>query len=70
MTLKKLIRQKGYTQQSLADLLGVGQSAVSNWCNGYGKMTYSNMVKVSGALGVSVDAIVSALSEEGEQSNE
>jgi hypothetical protein len=33
-------------------------------------MTYSNMVKVSGALGVSVDAIVSALSEEGEQRNE
>lgn len=64
MKLKDLIKQKGFTQQQLGELLGVGQTAVSNWCNGINQASTSNAKKMAKVLGVSVDEILNAMEEE------
>ena len=61
MKLKELIQQKGFTQQQFGELLGVGQTAVSNWCNGTNKASMTNVRKMAQILDVSSDEIMDAL---------
>ena len=63
LTLKELIQKKGLTQQQFGELLGVGQTAVSNWCNGINQASTSNAKKMAKVLGVSVDEILNAMEE-------
>ena len=63
MGLKKLIKEKGYTQQSFGEALGVGQTAVSNWCNGINQASTANVKKMAKVLGVTVDEVMVAMDE-------
>lgn len=64
MGLKKLIKEKGYTQQSFGEALGVGQTAVSNWCNGINQASIANVKKMAKVLDVSVETVMDALEQE------
>lgn len=61
MKLKDLIREKGLTQQQFGEMLGVGQTAVSNWCNGTNQASTKNVRKMASVLGVTVDEIMDAM---------
>ena len=43
-------KEKGYTQQELANRLGVSQVMVSRWENGEENFTIASLVKISAAL--------------------
>ncbi|MBC6308162.1 helix-turn-helix transcriptional regulator [Listeria sp. FSL L7-1582] len=43
-------KEKGYTQQDLAILLGVGTSTVSNWETGYSQPNLDTGIRVSSLL--------------------
>lgn len=63
MTLKELIKAKGYTQTSLADKLGVSQPTVSGWIRGNNKPKTKDLPRIAKALGVSVTKLVKVLGE-------
>ena len=51
--IKEARLKKGYTQQALADIVGVGKSAVAKWENGrVSEVKRTNLVKLSAALGL------------------
>lgn len=64
MTLKELIKSKGYTQQELADKLNVNQSSVSAWITGRTRPTTAKLSKVAKALGISVNKLVGVLNKD------
>ena len=66
MTLKELIKEKGYTQERLAEEIGCTQSAIANWCNGFCGMKLTNLWKIAEALGVTMDDIYNAIDGKGE----
>ena len=43
-------KEKGYTQQELANKLGVSQTIISRWENGEENFTIATLVKISAAL--------------------
>ena len=43
-------KEKGYTQQELASMLGVSQVIVSRWENGEENFTIATLAKISSAL--------------------
>ena len=63
LTLKELIKAKGYTQTSLADKLGVRQSTVCGWVNGNNKPKTKDLSRIAKALGVSVTKLIQVLGE-------
>ena len=63
LTLKELIKAKGYTQTSLADKLGVSQPTVSGWIRGNNKPKTKDLPRIAKALGVSVTKLVKVLGE-------
>ena len=68
-SLKDLIKEKGFTQQSFGEALGVGQEAVANWCNGENGVNFGRLKQMAKLLGVSVGEVVDAMdrkSTEGE----
>lgn len=52
LKLKLLIIEKGTTQESLADELGVHRVTVSNWCRGYTKPKQGMINAIAQALNV------------------
>lgn len=49
--IKEARLRKGYTQQALANIIGVGKSAVAKWENGrVSEVKRSNLAKLSAAL--------------------
>ena len=51
--IKEARLKKGYTQQALADIVGVGKSAVAKWENGrVSEVKRTNLSKLSAALGL------------------
>lgn len=63
MTLKTLLKKNGFSQSRFGELLGVGQTAVSNWCNGTNQASASKIGEMAKVLGVSADEIISAMEE-------
>ena len=61
MTLKELIKAKGYTQTSFANKLGVSQPTVSGWIRGVNKPKTKDLSRIAKALGVSVTRLVGVL---------
>lgn len=61
MTLKELIKLRGYTQTSLADKLGVTQPAVCGWVRGNKKPKTKDLPRIAKALGISVTRLVGVL---------
>lgn len=56
--LKKIRREQGYTQQQLADLLGISKSAISMYENGVREPELSFIQKMAGIFGVDTDALI------------
>ena len=55
--LKKFREQLGLSQEELANIIGVRQSTVGMWENGFNKPRHSTLLKLAEALKVSVDEL-------------
>jgi transcriptional regulator with XRE-family HTH domain len=58
--LKELREQGGLSQKALADKAGVSQNAVSHWEQGLREPSWSNILAVAMALGVTCEAFTTA----------
>lgn len=56
--LQILRKNKGYTQETLADKLGVSRQAVAKWESGQIYPDISNLIQISDLMSVSVDYLV------------
>ena len=56
--LQILRKNKGYTQEALADKLGVSRQAVAKWESGQIYPDISNLILISEIMNVSVDYLV------------
>ncbi len=56
--LQILRKNKGYTQEALADKLGVSRQAVTKWESGQIYPDISNLIQISDHMSVSVDYLV------------
>lgn len=64
--IKECRKQKGLTQQELADRIGVSDKTVSKWECGNGLPEVSLMLPLCGALGISVNELLTGTRLEGE----
>ncbi|MCL1829209.1 MAG: helix-turn-helix domain-containing protein [Oscillospiraceae bacterium] len=53
-TIQRQRKAKGYTQQELANILGVSQVMVSRWENGEENFTIATLARISKALGMAL----------------
>lgn len=56
--LKALRREKGYSQEELADLLNVSRQAVSKWESDRGLPEIDNILQISNMFGVTLDYLL------------
>lgn len=56
--ISELRKQKGLTQQQLADMLNLSNKTISKWESGSGCPDISNLPILADALGVSVDELL------------
>jgi transcriptional regulator with XRE-family HTH domain len=56
--IKTYRKQRGLTQQALADAIGVKSTALSNWENGTAKPDIETVIALSNFFGVSLDTLV------------
>ena len=56
--LQILRKNKGYTQEALADKLGVSRQAVAKWESGQIYPDIFNLIQISDLMSVSVDYLV------------
>lgn len=62
--IKKLREEGGYSQQSLADKVGVHKNTVINWETGETDMKSADLVKLSNVLDCSIEDILLPTLEE------
>ncbi len=55
--LQELRKRAGYSQEQVAELLGLSRQAVSKWESGQGKPDVDNIVKLTEVYHVSADYI-------------
>lgn len=67
--LNKLRKEKGLTQQELADKLHVTRQAVSKWESGSGYPDVSMLTSIASELNVSVDELMNAKKDSNSKSN-
>ena len=48
--LEEIISEKGYTQQKLAELLNISQTAISNYLRGDRKPNYEMILLIGGPI--------------------
>ena len=53
-TIQRQRKAKGYTQQELANMLGVSQVMISRWENGEENFTIATLARISNALGIAL----------------
>lgn len=56
--LQKLRKQSGYSQEQVAEMLGLSRQAISKWESGQGKPEIDNIVKLTEIYNVSADYIL------------
>ena len=56
--LRELRKQRGYTQQELADIVGVSNVSLSNYERGTQMPDVLTLTKIANALGVSTDTLL------------
>lgn len=61
--LKKLRKEKGLTQQEVADFFGINQPVYQKWESGNRKPTYENLSMLACIFDVSIDFLLSEYSE-------
>lgn len=67
MTLRELVKAKGYTQVTLAERLGVSQPTVWGWLNGRTIPQTKDLPRIAKALGVSITTLIKTLNKREEQ---
>lgn len=50
--IKQLMEEKGYSQQKVADILGVNQTTVSQWLMGKKKPGYDSILEIYEKFGI------------------
>ncbi|MGN0906802.1 MAG: helix-turn-helix domain-containing protein [Bullifex sp.] len=63
-TLARLRKEHGYTQESLAEALGVSRQAVSKWESGQSFPETEKLLKLSGLYGCTLDELLTGKKEE------
>lgn len=53
--LKELRKEKGYTQEQMANILEIGQSTYAKWENDRTEPSFENLIKLADLLEVSLD---------------
>lgn len=56
--LKILRKEKGYTQEKMAQLLNMGQSSYAKWENGRTEPTLKSIIELSKILDISTDYLL------------
>lgn len=56
--LQELRKKAGYSQEQVAEKLGISRQAISKWESGQGKPEIDNVVKLTEIYGVSADYIL------------
>lgn len=56
--LQELRKQSGYSQEQVAEMLGLSRQAISKWESGQGKPEIDNIVKLTEIYDVSADYIL------------
>ena len=56
--LHDLRKKSGYSQEQLADLLGISRQAISKWESGQGKPDLDNIIKLTELYNISADYII------------
>lgn len=56
--LQLLRKQNGYSQEQLADKLGIARQTLSKWENGQAVLELSNLISLSNLYGISIDRMV------------
>lgn len=67
MRIKQIREEKGVSQRQLAEIVGVSAVTVLNWENGIYDPSAKDLVKLSRALGVSIDYLVGNDDQDGEK---
>lgn len=57
--LQDLRKKANYSQEQVADLLGISRQAISKWESGQGKPELDNIIKLTEIYNVSADYIIS-----------
>lgn len=57
--LQDLRKKANYSQEQVADLLGISRQAISKWESGQGKPELDNIIKLTEVYHVSADYIIS-----------
>ena len=65
--LRELRKQRGFTQQQLADIVGVSNVSLSNYERGTQAPDIEILIKLADALGVSLDTLVGRMSDSKEE---
>lgn len=60
--IKRMRTQRGWTQEQLAEMVGVTRATVTQWETGWSQPRMGAVTKLAGAFGVSVAEVVSAKS--------
>lgn len=55
---KKYRKEEGYTQQELADILGIRQSNISDWENDVARPSYENLIALAKTYRITVDELL------------
>ncbi len=56
--LKKIMFEKSFTQQKLADELGIAQEMISRWINGVRNPSFNSIKKIAAVLDVPADCFI------------
>lgn len=59
--LQELRKKSNYSQEQVADLLGISRQAISKWESGQGKPEVDNIIKLTEIYKVSADYLLSGL---------
>ena len=65
--IKQLRKEKGYSQEKLAEILGVSRQAVTKWETDTGIPDIENIITLSKIFGISVDELLSLENAKSEQ---
>mgnify|MGYP000872487942 FL=1 len=57
-TIYALLKERGLTQQALADTLGISKQVMNKIINGKKVMNVSELVRIANALGISADVLL------------
>lgn len=66
--LQELRKKAGYSQEQVAEMLGLSRQAISKWESGQGKPEIDNIVKLTEIYHVSADYILLGVKKEGSAS--